>query len=87
MEASAAAVRASVERDYMADYREEHFLTGHERLVSAMEKEMKITLTIRLGNGAEHSFRVQRMPRNWKSWLMQQVPYGTDLRGCTFRID
>jgi hypothetical protein len=43
-----------------------------------------MTITITLADGSSHSFSVKFQPRNWKSWLMHQMPYGTDLQGCTF---
>lgn len=42
-------------------------------------------LTITLADGAAHSFEVDRMPRHWNSWLMQQLPYGTVFLGATFK--
>lgn len=44
----------------------------------------KYTLTITLNTGEAHSFTVDRMPRHWKSWLMQQLPYGTTFTGASF---
>jgi hypothetical protein len=41
-------------------------------------------LSITLQSGETHEFTVKRMPRTWKSWVMQQVPYGTDFYGCSF---
>lgn len=42
------------------------------------------TLTITLADGTAFSHTVKRMPRHWKSWLMQQCPYGTPFQGATF---
>lgn len=42
------------------------------------------TLTITLADGTEHSRTVRRPVRSWKSWLMRQLPYGTDFQGATF---
>lgn len=42
-------------------------------------------LTITLQDGKAHTFTVERMPQNWKSWLMHQLPYGTVMTGCTFK--
>lgn len=42
------------------------------------------TLTIVLADGTTHSETVKRMPRTWKSWLMQRMPYGTTFQGATF---
>jgi hypothetical protein len=41
-----------------------------------------LAITLRSGQ----TFRSERdtLPRHWKSWLMDQPPYGTDFRGCTF---
>jgi hypothetical protein len=39
-------------------------------------------LTITLRDGASHSFVVAKMPRHYGSWLMQQLPYGTNFQGC-----
>ncbi len=41
-------------------------------------------LTITLSDGATLRRTVTRMPTNWKSWLMRQLPYGTDFQGATF---
>jgi hypothetical protein len=41
-------------------------------------------LTLTLADGTVHAARVDRMPRFWKSWLMQRMPYGTDFYGATF---
>lgn len=45
-----------------------------------------MTLTITLADGTSHSFTEAKRPRYWKSWLMQQLPYGTSFQGCTFTI-
>jgi hypothetical protein len=42
-------------------------------------------LTITLATGEAHSFDVAKMPRHWKSWLMQQMPYGTPMQGAQFK--
>jgi hypothetical protein len=42
-------------------------------------------LTITLADGTSHSEAVERMPRSWKSWLMQRLPYGTVFTGATFK--
>lgn len=33
-------------------------------------------LSITLATGETFSYPVAKMPRNWKSWVMQQLPYG-----------
>jgi hypothetical protein len=45
-----------------------------------------MTLTITLSNGDSHSFEVDKRPRYWQSWLMHQLPYGTDFQGAQFKI-
>jgi hypothetical protein len=42
------------------------------------------TLTITLRSGEAQSFTVAKMPAHWKSWLMRQLPYGTDFQGASF---
>ena len=49
-----------------------------------MSSSDRITLAITLSSGERHEFTVSRMPRAWKSWLMQQLPYGTSFQGATF---
>lgn len=41
-------------------------------------------LGVRLADGTEHRFEVTRKPRYWKSWVMDQLPYGTVYMGCTW---
>lgn len=43
-----------------------------------------IVLTITLRDGTEHRFETNAMPRHWKSWVMRQMPYGTDFLGAQF---
>lgn len=43
-------------------------------------------ITITLADGSEHTFSATRKPRHWKSWAMQQCPYGTDFYGCRFAM-
>jgi hypothetical protein len=43
-----------------------------------------ITLTITLRDGNAHAFTVAKMPRHWKSGVMQQMPYGTSFQGARF---
>jgi hypothetical protein len=47
-------------------------------------KTAKYVLTITLRDGAVHSFEVDAMPRHWASWVMRQLPYGTDVLGAKF---
>lgn len=42
------------------------------------------TITITLADGTTRSMQVRKMPRHWKSVLMRQLPYGTDVTGATF---
>jgi hypothetical protein len=39
-----------------------------------------LTITCEAGSWR---FTRSSMPRHWKSWLMRQVPYGTNLQGAT----
>jgi hypothetical protein len=41
-------------------------------------------LTITLASGQTHTEEVAKLPRFYKSWLMQRMPYGTDFYGATF---
>lgn len=45
-----------------------------------------ITYQITLPNGVQVSLTPARPIVRWKSRLMQECPYGTDFRGCTFEI-
>lgn len=47
-------------------------------------KTPQFVLTITLRDGTEHSFEVEAMPRHWKSWVMRQMPWGTDFHGAEF---
>lgn len=49
-----------------------------------MASKQRIRLSVTLGDGTVHSFEVAKMPRHWKSWVMQRCPYGTDYFGCTW---
>jgi hypothetical protein len=42
-------------------------------------------LTITLRDGTSETFTRAKMPRHWKSWLMHQLPYGSDVQGATFK--
>lgn len=42
-------------------------------------------LTVTLLDGASHSFDVETVPQHWKSWVMHQLPYGTNFGGCTWK--
>lgn len=50
----------------------------------ATKKSPTARLTVTLKDGTAHSFEVVKMPRAWTSWVMQQMPYGTDYFGATF---
>lgn len=41
-------------------------------------------LSVTLASGECLSFECARMPRHWKSWVMQKAPYGTSFTGCSF---
>lgn len=43
-----------------------------------------ITLTLTLANGTEITETVRKMPRYWKSFMMQRAPYLTDYRGAVW---
>jgi hypothetical protein len=43
-------------------------------------------LQITLRSGETHSFTVSRVPRHWKSWVMDQLPYGTDYYACKWSV-
>lgn len=47
-----------------------------------MKPQIRIGCT--LADGTVHSFDVDKMPKFWKSWVMQRLPYYTDYFGCTF---
>jgi hypothetical protein len=38
----------------------------------------------RLGRKRSFTFTREGMPRHWKSWVMQQCPYGTNFYGAAF---
>jgi hypothetical protein len=42
------------------------------------------TLRITLADGTARTFTVASLPKHWKSWLMAQMPYGTDFVDATF---
>lgn len=46
-----------------------------------------MVLTITLADGRSWSFERATLPNHWKSWLMQQLPYGTPKQGCTFKCE
>lgn len=52
--------------------------------MTTQEGTRRYRLTITLNTGKSHSFEVKRMPRAWKSWLMQQLPYGSDCYAAVF---
>jgi len=41
-----------------------------------------IRLTLQLASGEVVTRTVKRMPAHWKSYLMQDAPYGADYRGA-----
>lgn len=47
---------------------------------------MKATarITVTLADGTAHTLTVARMPKHWKSALLQALPFGTDTFGCSF---
>ena len=47
-------------------------------------KTPQFVLTVTLRDGTAHSFEVDSMPRHWASWVMRQMPYGTDFLGAEF---
>lgn len=44
----------------------------------------KVELKIVLADGTEHTWAKDKLPANWKSWILQQLPYGTDTTGAHF---
>jgi hypothetical protein len=42
------------------------------------------TITITLADGTTHSLQVRKTLKHWKSALLRQLPYGTDVQGATF---
>jgi hypothetical protein len=40
------------------------------------------TLSVVLADGRRFDFTRATMPRHWKSWVMQQCPYGTNFQGA-----
>lgn len=50
----------------------------------ALRSSDRYRLAITLADGDTFAFDVKRMPRHWKSWVMQQMPYLTTFTGCTF---
>lgn len=53
-------------------------------VITHTEKRAAGYLQITLRDGTTYRFEQVKLPRHWKSWLMQQVPYGTDFMGCRF---
>lgn len=51
--------------------------------MTTQDRSYRLTITLRTGE--RHSFERPTCPRCWKSWLMQQLPYGTDFYGATFK--
>lgn len=52
--------------------------------MTTQQDTRRYRLTITLNTGESHSFEVPRIPRAWKSWLMQQLPYGSDFYAAVF---
>lgn len=53
-------------------------------MASTQDTRNRYRLRITLNTGESHSFEVKRMPQHWKSWLMQQLPYGSDFYAAVF---
>ena len=45
------------------------------------------TYTLTLATGEARSIIAASTPKNWKSQLMREFPYGTRFDGATFRVD
>lgn len=43
-----------------------------------------LTLACTLRDGTTHTWHVAKRPRYIGSWMMQQLPYGTNFHGATF---
>jgi hypothetical protein len=43
-----------------------------------------VELTLTLANGETYTWTGRKLPRHWKSVLMQLAPYGTDYSGATW---
>lgn len=41
-----------------------------------------MTITLILGDSTEHVFIVPKGCKHKKSWIMRQMPYGTDFYNC-----
>lgn len=50
-------------------------------------KTFRLTITLRDGEAHTFAYRGRRRPRFIGSWLMQQMPYGTDFQGATFACE
>lgn len=60
---------------------------GAQRMADQRNRQAKartMILAVTLASGERFAFPVAKMPRHWKSWVMQECPYGTDFYGCTF---
>lgn len=53
---------------------------------TATDTKAGVKLTLTLANGETCTWTGRKMPKHWKSALMQQVPYGAgvDYRGATW---
>lgn len=45
---------------------------------------MRFLLSVTLADGERYEFRAAKMPRHWKSWVMQQMPWDTNYVGSRF---
>lgn len=52
-------------------------------MASKSSSQYKLRITLR--DGREYAWITAKMPRHWKSWVMQQLPYGTDFQGASWR--
>jgi hypothetical protein len=53
------------------------------------EREAKTEFGIVLADGTEHVWQIADhpvRPRHWKSWVMGELPYGTEYFGCTWFV-
>jgi hypothetical protein len=44
-------------------------------------------IVLRFPSGRIERFTVFQIPKSWKSWTMQQLPYGTDFTGCVWTLE
>lgn len=43
----------------------------------------KVVLKVTLADGTVHTWEKDKLPQNWKSWIFQHLPYGTDTAGAS----